>query len=64
MGASIDSVAAILRDLDEALTVPEQHARGVCWACGTDHDSEARLNRAVLALLRGRIRAIVTEAKS
>lgn len=53
-----DGLAAIIADLEEALAVESTRRHGICGECGVDHDNEARLNRAVIALTLRRLRKL------
>lgn len=53
-----DGLAAIIADLEEALAVESTRRHGICGECGVDHDNEARLDRAVIALTLRRLRKL------
>lgn len=48
----------LIADFEAALAEPGGRHHGICVTCGVDHDTEQRLNRAVLALTLRRLKKL------
>lgn len=54
------AVGQLVEDFEEATAIPEKRQRGICWTCGWDSDTEARLDRSLLSVLLKRLKALAS----